>query len=124
MTNTLKGLFVRGKNKRVIDSVKVVHSFWGKFKGLMGSRIEDFNFALIFSWDRPSQVDRSLHMLFVSYPIMALFLDAHCRVIDQVTLYPWQLNYTPKRPCQFIVELPITNGKLVKIGDVLDWEKE
>lgn len=110
--------------KIIINHVKLASTFAQKLKGLMFSQESDFDFALVFTWKKASQTDRSLHMLFVPYPIMALFLDAHKRVVDQTVLQPWQLNYTPQRPCQYIIELPVLAGKKVKVGDVLDWEKE
>ena len=89
----------------------------------MLSQEKEFDFALVFEWDRLGQLDRSLHMMFVPYPIAVLFLDEKKRVVDKAVLNPWQLNYTPRQPCQYVIELPVLTGKKVKLGDVLGWKE-
>ena len=89
----------------VTRRVTVARSFWGRFRGLMGraSLADDEGLYL---------ASNSIHMLFMRFPIDALFLsapdtDGVRRVVGvRPTLRPWSGLVMPVKGAQGVVELP------------------
>lgn len=100
----------------VAKKVVVAHSYLEKFFGLMGKKESEFDYALVFAWNTEGRLNRSIHMLFMNFSIMAVFLNKEKKVVDKTVLKPWQWNYTPKEKCQYVVEMPVKNGK-IRVGD-------
>lgn len=105
------------QGRMVAKRVKVARTFLEKFSGLMGKKETEVDYALLFEWEEEKRMERSIHMLFMKFPIQAVFLNRNKQVVDVATLTPWMGNYTPKKKCQYVAELPAKWGKKVKIGD-------
>ena len=85
-------------------------------KGLMFEKEDDFDYALVFRPPFKSKFFASIHSLFVEFEFVALFLDENYVVVDKVLVKPWTFNYTPKKPCVRIVELPSRFSKDYELG--------
>jgi len=59
-------------------------------------------------------------MLFVFFPIDVIFLNSKKKVVDKTTLNPWQLNYTPKIPSKYVIELPKGFGSVINSIAILN----
>ena len=90
-----------------------------RFLGLMFRK--GFDGAMVFHLDMETTILASVHMLFMRFPIDVLFLDSKKRVVDKARLRPWALNYTPKRPARFVVEMRAGRAKGIKLGDRVSW---
>jgi len=86
--------------------------------------LADFDYALVFILPVPSRLAASVHMMFVFFPIDIIFLDSGKKVVDKATLFPWQLNYTPKLSAKYFIELPEGCGAGISTGDKLEWESQ
>ena len=117
-------LFNRSRSNRVISRVKLAEGFFGKFKGLMFERKERFDYALVFDFDGEKKTGASIHMMFVFFPIDAVYLNAEKEVVDIArSLKPFAINYTPKKKSAFLIELPEGYAKGISIRDKLEWQK-
>lgn len=118
-------LFNRSKGNRVISKVKFADGFFGKFRGLMLEKEQNFDYALVFDFGNEKKTGASIHMMFVFFPIDAVYLDAEKKVVDVAKgLKPFALNYTPKEKAAFLIELPEGYAKGIWVGDRLEWEKQ
>lgn len=89
----------------LVTRVTLARSFWGRFRGLMGraSLADDEGLYMPVN---------SIHMLFMRFPIDALFLDAPDvqgiqRVVGiRASLRPWMGLVMPVRGAAGVVELP------------------
>jgi uncharacterized membrane protein (UPF0127 family) len=120
----MNGLMLYNKTLKKKIGLKVVQadSFFKRLKGLMFKR--GFDYALLFEFAGESRAKASIHMLFVFTPIDIAYLDKEKTVVDlKASLQPWTLNYTPKRPARFLLELPPGSIKKFKleIGQKIDW---
>lgn len=104
-----------------LDQADVADSFFSRFKGLMLKKTLERGLILKL----PSQRSRrasGIHMFFMRIPLDLIFADNKKKVVDIVTLYPWQ-TYTPIAPARYVIELE--KGKLkdshTEIGDELDF---
>ena len=106
------------KKGRIEKSI-VCSSSWQKAKGLMfKSKVEQ---PLVFVFGTEKR--RSLHMFFVFCPIDVLFLNKSKRVVDVKKNFRPFTFYTPKRPCQYIIELKagaIKESK-TRVGDKISF---
>jgi len=76
---------------------------WQKFMGLMLRK--EVEKPLVLVLDKESRLGASIHMMFMRFPIDAVFLDKNKRVVDIATLRPWAFNYTPKKAAKYVVEM-------------------
>ena len=97
-------------------------TFFSKAKGLMFEKKSNFDYALVFVLEKESKIGASVHMMFVFFPIDIVYLDSKKMVVDKASLNPWLLNYTPKKPAKYFVELPKGKAGEIKIGDELGWK--
>lgn len=94
----------------------VAQTPWTRLRGLLGRELA----ADAGLWIRPAS---SIHMLFMAYPIDAVFLDRDDRVLRVVSdLAPWRLASC--RGARSVIELPAGTCARVglSIGDALTHE--
>ena len=89
----------------VAPRITMARSFWGRFRGLMGRASLEADEGLYLPVN-------SIHMLFMRFPIDALFLDApDAAGVQRVVavrpgLRPWAGLVMPVRGASSVVELP------------------
>ena len=108
-------------NQEIIKKTRIANTSFLRFKGLMFEKNENFDYALIFELTRESKIGSSVHMMFVFFPIEIVFLNSQKIVVDKATLNPWKLNYTPKKPAKYFIELPLKKSKTIFLGDKVEW---
>jgi len=108
--------------KKIIEKIKTANTSFSRFKGLMFEKKENFNYGLVFELDKEGRINSSVHMLFVFFPIDIVYLNPEKIVVDKATLNPWKLNYTPKKPAKYFVELPKGTANKIKLGEILKWD--
>jgi len=114
-------LFNKTKKLKVIEKTIKADSFFKRFKGLMFAEKPDY--ALVFELESEGVLNASIHMLFVFYPIDAVYLNKEKKVVDiKKDFKPFSLNYTPKTPSKYFIEfLAGTVGNKIELNDELEW---
>jgi len=112
---------LKSNGKTIMKKIKHARTTWQRTKGLMFEDKKKFDYALIFDFPIESKIGTSLHMIFVFFPIDVLFLDKEKKVVDKVTLPPFQPNYTPRKAAKYVIEMPQGKAKSVKIGNKIEW---
>jgi len=97
-----KGRIIKAELKRGIGAVR----------GLMFSKPK--NIVLV----SPFECILSIHMLFVFFPIKAVWLDSRKRVVDAKIARPFQLHVAPNKPARYVLETPDLKLKF-RIGEKL-----
>jgi len=108
--------------KLLLKKTRYAKTPWQRMRGLMFEDVRNFDYALVFEFPGESKIGTSLHMIFVFFPIDVLFLNKAQRVVDKVTLFPFNPNYTPKEAAKFVVEMPNKKAAKVKTGDKVEWK--
>jgi uncharacterized membrane protein (UPF0127 family) len=91
-----------------------------KILGLMFRK--EMKRPLVLELPAEMRVGASIHMMFVRFPIDAVFLDKHRRVVDVAkNLRPWTLNYTPKKAAKYVLEMKAGTAKY-RVGDKVKLE--
>ncbi len=100
----------------VASRITIARSFWGRFRGLMGRASLAHDEGLYLPVN-------SIHMLFMRFPIDALFLDdpdadgVRRVVATRPSLRPWASVVLPVRGATGVVELPA--GTIARAGLVV-----
>jgi uncharacterized membrane protein (UPF0127 family) len=66
-------------------------------------------------------METAIHMLFVFFPIAAIWLDRTGRVVDVVLARPFRPFYAPRAPARDILEGPPELLAEVSVGDLLEF---
>jgi len=114
-------LYNKTKRKKIVDRVKFAKSHFQKARGLMFEKKANFDYALVFLFGHETRMGASIHMLFVFFPITVIYLNSDKKVVDVAVVNSFALNYTPKKPAAFLVELPVAKAKGVNLGDKLEF---
>ncbi len=116
-------MILKANGEEVATDVDFACSLFKQVKGLMfSSRIPE-DYALIFVMKKPQKI--SLHMLFVNYPIDAIFLDQQKRVIKTDSMKPWTGRCSCRGKVKYIIETSHGKSKRMDIsaGDKLEFRE-
>jgi uncharacterized membrane protein (UPF0127 family) len=69
-----------------------------------------------------SRASTSIHMLFMAFPIAAIWLDETFHVVDMTLAKPWRPAYIPRKPARYALEADPHLLNLLSIGDVVAFE--
>ncbi len=103
-----------------ICRARVAGNFFSRALGLMFKKAipEDEGLLIEFS---PSFSSRSIHSLFMRFPIDLVFISSDKLVVDLKTLEPWRV-YTPPKECRWVLEVNKGAAKTVQIGDAIEFQ--
>jgi len=99
--------------------IEKMNNIFKKISGLMFRKT--FDTALIFDMEFESVSSCAIHSYFVNFPFEVIFLDSKKKIVDMKTVVPWQLWIQPKKPAQYIIEIPkgIIKKQKLNIGGKL-----
>lgn len=118
----ISGISNKTTGKEIISKAREAKGIWGRLKGLMFERKENFDYGLVFESNEETRMGSSIHMMFVFFPIDAVYLDSGKKVVDVArSLTPFTLNYTPKKKAKYLIELPAGKAKSIEEGNILSW---
>lgn len=73
---------------------------------------------------RASQAGTAIHMLFMAFPIAAIWLDDNFVVVDKVHAKPWRPFYAPSKAARYTLEASPSVLERVHIGNKLHFEAQ
>ena len=117
---------INQNGKTVCLKVKHAKNFFQKFKGLLGESEKNFDYALIFHLNGESQLEGSIHSMGMKFEFDVVWLDSKQKIVDLKKNFKRNVwNYTPRKACAFIVELPLgtIREKKLKLKQKLNWKK-
>ncbi|NLU04734.1 MAG: DUF192 domain-containing protein [Methanothermobacter sp.] len=104
-----------------LGAVRFARTFMSRFRGLMLRRDVETGLVLEIPLGR-GRYGSGIHMFFMLVPLDVLFVDGDMRVVDSVTLRPWQI-YNPRKPARYVIEL--REGKIrdsgTRVGDTIEF---
>lgn len=92
--------------------VKICDTQWSQIRGLMFSRRKN----LLFVYKRPIYID--LHMLFVFFPVDALYLNDDMEIVEIKHMKPFRDMYRAKYKTRYVIEL--TEKHTFVVGDRME----
>ncbi len=94
----------RADGTRLPLRVRRCASFACRLRGLTFRRRLSPTQALLLVEPRESRLNTAIHMLFVFFPISAIWINAEGEVVDKVLARPFRPYYAPVRPACYTLE--------------------
>jgi uncharacterized membrane protein (UPF0127 family) len=117
-------MVLKSNGKSIARDVEFACSMLRQALGLMFRKNIPDEYALIFVLSKKSRV--SLHMLFVNFPIDAIFLDENKTVVKTSKLRSWVGTCSSGSKVKYIIETNHGNVQKygIKAGDVFSFEND
>jgi uncharacterized membrane protein (UPF0127 family) len=107
------------QSKVIVGSLEICNSVFSRGLGLMfRKKLADKGLVFIFNSERK----RSLHNLFVFWPIDVLFLDSQKKVVEVKHNFKPFRFYFPKKKAQYVIELPSGSASSCEIGHTISFK--
>ena len=111
-------VFNQTRNVWLITHGRLANTFWSRLRGLLGSAPLQAGQGLILAGEK------SIHTLFMTFPIDVVYVDKNCKVIRvDSNMVPYRLGPFIT-PSAYVLEMPV--GTIAqtdtKIGDQLKFE--
>ncbi len=97
-------------------------SFFCRLRGLMFKASIPPQHAWLLVESGENRIGTAIHMLFMRFPIAAIWINANFEVVDVKLALPWRLLYVPAVPAQYILEAHPDRLSDFHIGDKLELE--
>ncbi len=99
----------------ISNNVVIANSFLSRLKGLLGRPEMPLDLALVI---KPCN---QVHMFFMRFPIVAVFVSKEHRVLHIKKLAPWRLSRFIRK-ASMVIEMPVYYGFKVNVGDLIKIE--
>jgi uncharacterized membrane protein (UPF0127 family) len=103
----------------LVPNVRWCDSFLCKLRGLMFRRHLDPTEGILLVEPVATRSAASIHMLFMAFPIAAIWLGPDFTVVDMTLARPWRPIYIPARPARYTLEAHPDVLSRVAIGEAL-----
>lgn len=118
-----KQIFHANSGQVLIPAARWCNSFATKLRGFTFHAPITENEGLVLVETAESRLATGIHMLFVSFPLGVLWVNAAGQVVDTAVAQPWRLSYTPKSPAQYVIEGHPARLAHVRIGDNIEFRE-
>jgi uncharacterized membrane protein (UPF0127 family) len=98
-------------------------SFWCQLRGLMFRRGVPAGEGLLLVQGHDSQMDSSIHMLFMWIDLAVVWINSAGQVVDTRLARRWRPAYRPSRPARYVLEMPVDHLQDFNVGDQVSFEE-
>jgi uncharacterized protein len=84
--------------------IELADTFLKRFLGYMGRKSIQPEQGMLFTLDRTSKMDASIHMFFMRFDIAVIWLSDDLTVVDKTIARCWRPAYAPAQPAKYILE--------------------
>jgi len=107
------------QGERLLGRVRRCTGFLCRLRGLTLRRTLGDGEGYLLVGRRESRTHTAIHMFLVFFPIAAIWLDRHGRVVDARLARPFRPLYVPRAPARDVLEGPPALLEQVHVGDQL-----
>lgn len=112
----------RSTQSYLIKSVKWCDGYFCKLRGMQFRRKLSPDKALVLVHEKDTIKSTSIHMLFVFFPIAAIWIDNQGKVTSAQLAKPWRLYYASLEPARYVLEGSPDLLERIRVGDYLDFQ--
>jgi len=116
-----KIISIENKDRRVDGSLRIKYcdTFLTQLRGFTFRTCITRDEGLILAGRRNSRLDSSIHMLFVSFDLAVIWINADMHVVDKVLARSWRPAYFAKQPARYVLEVHPERWDEFQIGDTV-----
>jgi len=111
----------RRSGEILIESARWCASRLCRLRGLQFRRRLSPGEALILVKERDSIASTSIHMLFVFFPIAAVWIDSGGKVTHTQLARPWRPYYASSTPARYVLETSPDFLERIHVGDEVEF---
>jgi uncharacterized protein len=112
----------RSTQSYLIKSVKWCDGYFCKLRGMQFRRKLSPDEAIVLVHEKDTTKSTSIHMLFVFFPIAAIWIDNQGKVTSAQLAKPWHLYYASPEPARYVLEGSPDLLERIRVGDYLDFQ--
>ena len=119
-----KYISIENKN-RLIDGalqIKYCDTFLTQLRGFTFRDRLTRDDGLVLAGTRDSRLDSSIHMFFVSFDLLVIWINANMQVVDKVIAKSWRPAYFSKQPAKYVLEVHPERWEEFQIGDEVQFK--
>jgi uncharacterized membrane protein (UPF0127 family) len=119
-----KTIAIKNKNRvtQGILYIKYCDTFFTQLRGLTFRSQLSREEGLLLAGKRDSRLDSSIHMLFVSFDLAVIWINANMQVVDKVLAKSWRPAYFSKQPARYVLEIHPERWGDFEIGDGVEFK--
>lgn len=111
----------RSDGRVLLESARWCDGYWCRLRGLQFRRQLEPGEALIIVHSSDSAVQTSIHMLFVFFPIAAVWINTQGRVTSAQLAEPWRPYYASPEPARYVLETSPVFLAQISVGEEVDF---
>jgi uncharacterized protein len=112
----------RDTGEVLVESARWCSSHLCRLRGLQFRRRLAPGEGLVLVHEKDSVATSSIHMLFVFFPIAAIWVDSQGTVTHACLARPWRPYYASPSPARYVLETSPELLERIRPGDVLDFD--
>ena len=119
-----KQIVVENKNRQIdkLPHIKYCDTFLTQLRGLTLRASLSPDEGLLLVGTRNSRIDSSIHMLFVSFDLTVVWINADLQVVDKIIAKSWRPAYFSKQPARYVLEIHPDRWGDYEIGDTVQFK--
>ena len=110
------------RNIQTPPRIKYCDTFLTQLRGFTFRSRLSHNEGLVLVGRRDSRLDSSIHMLFVSFDLAVIWINAEMQVVDKVLARSWRLAYFSKKPARYVLEIHSDRWGEYDLGDIVQFK--
>ena len=118
-----KFISIENKNRRIDGKlrIKFCDTFLTQLRGLTFRAPISRDEGLLLVGTRDSRVDSAIHMLFVSFDLSVIWINADMKVVDKIIAKSWRPAYFSKNPAKYVLEVHPSRREDFQVGDLVQF---
>jgi len=119
-----KQITVENKSRKnaTLPLIKYCDTFLTQLRGFTFRDRLSLDEGLLLVGTRDSRLDSSIHMLFVSFDLTVIWINANMQVVDKVLAKSWRPAYFSKQPAKYVLEVHPQRWGDYEIGDTVQFK--
>lgn len=119
-----KSISIENKSRKIDGTlqIKFCDTFLSQLRGLTFRSRLSREEGLLLVGKRDSRLDSSIHMLFVSFDLAVIWINAEMQVVDKVLAKSWRPAYLSKQPARYVLEVHPDRWGEYEIGDTVEFQ--
>jgi uncharacterized membrane protein (UPF0127 family) len=115
-------MVLKHNGSTIANQVVFARNIFTQALGLMFRKSIPHNFAMMFIFKKPRTL--GVHMLFMRFPIDAVFLDQNKKVIATASLKPWW-GHKEIKNAKYLIEMKqgMVEKYSIDIGDIMSFDE-
>jgi uncharacterized membrane protein (UPF0127 family) len=119
-----KQIIIENKSRKIgtLPLIKYCDTFLTQLRGFTFRERLSPDEGLVLVGTRDSRLDSSIHMLFVSFDLAVIWINANMQVVDKVLAKSWHPAYASKQPARYVLEIHPERWGDYEIGDTVQFK--